>query len=361
MSWSFTILSDYARIVAPDHLKRWQAHVDDAESTHVFFHPLLVTSWMETYLPIRNLTPIFVWAQGPRGIVAMLPLVLWKRNWKNAFERLIVPMGFSDFDYHDPIFSREPDSAERSCFWKELTDTLAANYRFDRITLDGMAHESGEAWEPGEMCPYLKLDNLDSGESLLAFLKTSLRGDIRRQIRRINEIGEMKLVSYTDAEMLRAETFGRFMHAHSQRWPNAYKAPQFHANMIKAGLAAGVVDFTALMAGETELAWHLGFSYKGRYYYYMPAGNPEFLKYSPVKIHLFKLIERAILNGIEIYDHLRGEENYKDGWSDGHQTVHAQSIISGSASTAAKRKLLKLRAILPPPAPNRQGHSRLAA
>ena len=68
---------------------------------HVFFHPALCMAWLETYRPIRKLEPLFCIGDSNHNHF-FLPLVLWRKNWKNAFQKVIVPVGYSDFDYHEP-------------------------------------------------------------------------------------------------------------------------------------------------------------------------------------------------------------------------------------------------------------------
>lgn len=298
----------------------------EAKSWHVFFHPSMIDAWMKTYTPLRSLTPIVV--KGTVGkLNVFLPLVLWIRNWKHAFLRSFVPIGYSDFDYHDPIImGGNMDEEAKACFWKELVAFLKDNYVFDSYTIDGITDNmaSGGEWIKGEICPRLDLKDIKNEEDLMRFFKTSLRGDLRRQMRRLEEIGPLRFKEYKAWEDISETTFTRFMHNHSLRWPHAYKAPKFHENLLREGLRTGVVHFSTLSVGEMEIAWHLGFTYEGRYYYYMPAGNQDFMKYSPTKVHLYYLMRRAVLHKYSVFDHLRGEENYKAGWSNSH--IHLNTL-----------------------------------
>ncbi len=185
----------------------------------------------------------------------------------------------------------------------------------------------------------------------MKFFKTSLRGDLRRQMRRLEEIGPLKFKEYNSWEEIPAETFHRFMHQHSLRWPNAYKAPHFHENLLREGLKTGVTHFSTLSVGDAEIAWHLGFKYRGRYYYYMPAGNQDYFKYSPTKVHLFFLMLRSVEHGYEVFDHLRGEENYKSGWSNGHIYVNVLHGTMSNIRTHIADNMLKIKRLISPPPP----------
>lgn len=324
---------------------------ESVRSEHVFFHPSMIDAWMNTYSPIRNLTPIFIKAVH-NGTEAYLPLVLWTKNWKNAFIRTIVPVGYSDYDYHDPIVVGEkPDEDDIGGFWSELVDFLRSKFTFETFTFEGItdAMAIGPGWKQGEICPQLDLKEINDEEDLMKFFKTSLRGDIRRQMRRLEEIGDLRFKEYDSWEDIPAETFRLFMSQHSLRWPNAYKAPHFHENILREGLKTGVVHFSTLSVGDNEIAWHLGFSYRGRYYYYMPAGSQDFFKYSPTKIHLFYLMRRAVEQGYDVFDHLRGEENYKSGWSNGHIYVNTLSETTKGVRTLVADNLLKIKRLITPP------------
>lgn len=348
MRWSFDIISDFNR-----GIELCGEIFNCIDTPYVFSHPALLRAWWNTYIPLRDMKPIFIIGHSEDDNKCVFPFVLWKRNWKNAFLRMLIPIGYSDFDYHDPIFKTPLSDKDIPAFWCELMDFLKKSVKFDESVIDGITdlyRGTGDNWAQSEICPMLRLDDLDTEEDLMKFFKTSLRGDIRRQIRRLSEIGELKLVEYPDYDSIPESTFETFMKHHSLRWPNAYKAPDFHKNLLRYGLKAGCTHFSVLMAGNQEIAWHLGFEYAGRFYYYMPVGHHEFFKFSPTKIHLFFLVRRAIENGLTVFDHLRGEENYKDGWSNDAQHVNNYHLRLDSMSTHIKTNILKIRGlILPPP------------
>ena len=304
-------------------------------TAHVFYHPDLIKIWIRTYLPLRNLTSIFVWGNSEDGNQAFIPLVLWKKDWKGAFIKSIIPIGYSDYDYHDPLFTRTCNNQELASFWNCLVDFLKS-YKADEIILDGVRDQccsSDNPWTKEELCPLLNISSLHDENDLMLFFKTKLRGDIRRQLRRLNEIGNLRYIEYDSADTLPESLFEKFMEAHKLKWPQAYKAPHFHKLLVSTRNLNGPIHFSAILLNDTPIAWHLGFEFQNIYYYYMPAGNPDYQKYSPVKIHLYFLIVRAINKNYKVYDHLRGDEAYKSGWSDGKGNVNTLHITRKSFST----------------------------
>ncbi len=324
---------------------RWLDFLMKAEVSHVFYHPQIMRVWMDTYRPLRDLTPITIAATGGDGNRALLPLVLWKRSWRQGWVRSVLPVGASDYDYHDPLFLRRPSAEELADFWKGLTDFLKP-YGADEIMLSDMRTEvTGGAggWKEGDICPNKNLEGMDSEDRLMAFFSTKQRGDIRRQTRRLAEMGELTVREYASADEVPEDLWTRFMESHRRKWPRAYKAPGFHRRLLDCCSADGPVHFSALMVGDTPVAWHLGFEFRGVYYYYMPCGNADYRRQSPVKVHLYRLMARAIGKQLAVFDHLRGDEAYKDGWSDGFTHVNTLTVERPSAGFAVKKSLLNIK------------------
>lgn len=345
--WKIRIINDWKEIWGNEFQTQWNELLMVSPTSHVFFHPTVARIWIDTYLPLRVLDPLFVWGTNDSNEVFM-PLVLWHRNWKSAFLKSIVPVGYSDYDYHNPLFRNSISNEDLDAFWKDLTSELK-KVGADEILIDGItgscASHSG-SWMQGEICPSLNISEMKGEPDLMAFFGTKLRGDIRRQIRRLKEVAPLEFKQYASGKDVPSEVFEAFMEAHRNKWPKAYKAPGFHQNLINKCSLDGPIHFSTLNVGDTVVAWHLGFDFKGIYYYYMPAGNPEYLKFSPVKVHLYHLICRAIERGYTKYDHLRGDETYKSGWADGSQYVNTLYILGSGTAARLKDKILNIRKII---------------
>lgn len=323
MNWKFHWLTRWEEIWDESFVQQWQRWLDESPSAHAFFHPALVRAWIETYMPLRDIRPYFLIAESNKQKV-FFPLVLWRRNWKNAFQRLLIPVGYSDYDYHDPIIVHsDGDTLDNmESFWYSFKDELLNNapVRFDHVVLDGVRRRfagKGNQWKRCEICPWADLSQFNTIEEFLNSLKGSLRGDLRRQARRMKEIGEINFQIFDKSRKRDAhDELGPFLQAHSKRWPLAYKAPHFHEHILNYGIEAGCLHFSILRISGVSIAWHLGFIYHNRFYYYLPAQNEDYANLSPGKMLLFWCVEEAIKQRIQIFDHLRGEESYKIGWAD---------------------------------------------
>ena len=347
MSWKFHWLTKWDEIWHEDFVSQWQRWLDESPSAHVFYHPALVRAWIETYLPLRDIRPCFLVAEAP-GQMVFFPLVLWRRNWKNAFQKLLIPVGYSDYDYHDPLFTENVAQSDKNIFWQEFEQALSTSSPviYDRLLFDGIRQRSipysniqtkNQRWNKIESCPWIDLSKFKKPEEFLPSLKTSLRQDLRRQQRRMAEIGVIEFKSYgTGKEREALQEVPDFLAFHSCRWPGAYKAPGFFKYLFEYGMEANILRFPVLRLNSKTIAWHLVFQFQDKIYSYMPAHNKEFEKLSPGKVLLLRIIEDAIAQGLECYDFLRGEESYKVGWTDKTETLWSFQMDGGRLSSRLK-------------------------
>lgn len=341
--WTFTAHENWNEIYSQDFRSEWELLLSISPTAHVFFTPVLIDIWTETYRPIRKLSPLFI--KGKEGDnEVFFPLVIWEKNWKNAFQKVIVPAGYSDYDYHDPIFKFLPENIP--AFWEEVTAFLLKHYKVDAIEFLGIRHmEDLPGWTIDDTCPYLDLRDVHNTEELMSTFPHTLRKDIRRKIRHVEELGKLEMKEYFTWEEAE-EPFHTFMQIHAEKWPKSYKAPYFHENLLKKGLPCGIVHFTTLNLNDKPIAWNLGFEYNGIFHYYMATSDQGLNKYSPSKLHLFYLVNRAVEIGLHTYDHLKGEETYKSGWSSGTRYVYKKYKLSGLPLSYVKQPFIELKKVL---------------
>jgi CelD/BcsL family acetyltransferase involved in cellulose biosynthesis len=315
--WEFHWLTSWAEIWDESFVRQWQGWMDESPSAHVFFHPAMVKAWVETYWPLRNLQPYFIIAESANHKI-FFPLVLWKHNWKNAFQRMLIPVGYSDYDYHDPIFIGSFIKGINDNFWKVFFDEVEKqlNGIFDVISVDGL-HDFSLPTDikimRTEISPFFDLRKFNSLEEVVNSLSKRTREDVRRKKKKLEKLGKInyRIFSLNDIDDALAN-LPMILAEHSIRWPDSYKAPDFHKNLVKYSLPAGLLHMSELSLDDKPISWHIGFLYNSRYYWYMPVYKSEFHKYSLGQTHLFMCIEDALTKGAVIFDFLRGKEDYKN-------------------------------------------------
>ncbi|MCG8432157.1 MAG: GNAT family N-acetyltransferase, partial [Candidatus Omnitrophica bacterium] len=263
-SWKHKVYRSWDEVDDPAFVRQWEQWMAGSAENHVFNHPSLVSAWTDTYRTLQDIRPLYIVAESEETTV-FLPLVLWRRNWKNAMVRLIVPAGYSDYDYHDPVLSGKDGQTLPDSFWLSMENFISseAGARYDEIMLNGIRAMPGDqkGWEKDVVeCPYIDMSAYRDFEDFFSGLKKKLRSDINRRKRRIRELGELTYhVHQTDGVHEAVQSLSPMLEAHSKRRPKAYKAPGFHEALIRYGLPEAIVHFSELRLDGKTISWRLGF------------------------------------------------------------------------------------------------------
>ncbi|NTU90459.1 MAG: GNAT family N-acetyltransferase [Chlorobiaceae bacterium] len=343
-SWKFQIYRSWDEVDGKAFLDQWSRWIEAAPEGHAFYHPSILKAWTDTYRTLQDIQPWYVVACSG-DLTFFLPLILWKRNWKNAFLRMIVPAGFSDFDYHDPIITGLATREEICAFWDAVEKYVFIdnNNSYDEVSLPGM-HIPGKSsqWDADvDACPYIDLSLFKDHQAYFSQLKGGLRQDLGRRERRMSEKGLIEFKRYGADELDQAlAALPSFLDAHRKRWPKAYKAPGLHENILKSALATDVVHFSELRFNGLAISWHLGFAFKSRFYHYIPALSEDeaYKNYSPGKIHLSYLIKDSFAQGLRIFDFLRGAHDYKGSWTDKEIQLYRYARESGRIDSRLRQQ-----------------------
>ena len=349
-TWKIQVLRSWDEVEDPSFVEQWTDWAERSRGVHVFNHPRLLSAWTDAYRSLEQISPHYVIAE-KEGALVFLPLVLWRRNWKNAFVRTIIPAGYSDYDYHDPLVVGDASGQLLQVFWKQLLQDVIrdAELRYDMVDLRGMRVPGKHfPWVKEETCPYADLRRYRDYEDYFGKLGKSLRKDIRKRTRMLEEHGRVDFHVYGPGELAAAlDALAVFLGVHANRWPNAYKAPGFHEELLRKTLPAGIAHFSEIRIDNEPVSWELGFRYRKRAYSYMPAYLKEYANCSPGKVHLAFLIEDGFSNGVEIFDFMRGSEEYKEKWTDDEVALyrhgHRCSAPQSRLKLAARDMLLSVK------------------
>ena len=344
--WKFTWFTNWDKIMSDDFMSRWQQWIDNADDPHVFYHPVMGKIWIETYLPLRKIQPLFCLAE-QEDMKIFMPLVMWRRNWKNAFLKHIIPLGYSDYDYNDSLVIGGPGWKDIDQFWEKLIADLKKKNP-DKIEITGIrgGRVSGlHNWVKDVICPYIRIDGyLDANDYVdKNFSKNSI-SELKRRKRRLLELGNYNFTTYAHTTICEAVLeLSDFLETHNQRWPNAYKPPGYHRRLLQVGLKSGLVHFSVLKLSGVSISWRLGFIFRHRFYSYMPAFKTEYRKYGIGKLHLLYCIEQAMKNNCDIFDQLRGQEEYKNDFQSGYTTLIKYNIDFSSMKSNLKTTAVRLK------------------
>ncbi len=343
----FKWITSWDEVWSEDFMAEWEGWMDVSPTAHIFFHPAMVRAWVKTYLPLRHLQPLFCIVQSEDQTI-FLPLVVWQRAWRGAWMRMVIPVGYADFDYHDPIVvgasPQLPDS-----FWEEFAMALARDRQggYDQVSIAGLSTEmcgKGRSWMVEDVSLSVTLGQFDSYEAFVLRLKPKMRRSLYKERHALQELGELSYHRFTSTELPEAlESLSVMLYHHTRRWQDAYKAPHFHTNLITEAMEAGVLHFAHLCLDGKPISWSLGFVYKGRYAYYMPAYDECYRAYGVGKMMMFLTIEALFGEGVGVFDLLRGAEAYKEKIATSSQSLYTLSYDTPRLETRLKSRLLKLK------------------
>jgi CelD/BcsL family acetyltransferase involved in cellulose biosynthesis len=336
----FEWLTRWDEVWDPSFVKWWKELMERSPDGHVFFEPCMVRAWYETYRNLRRIEPRFLIARLNSECAVFYPLVLDRGGWKDAWLRVIQPVGRNEFDYQDPIVSGECTKAIGSSFWQDIVDELSRmGGDFDILEIPRVRQGRTlgfEGFAETGSAPYLELARFKSFEQLLMALSRNLRHDVRRQQRHLSALGILTMdVLGKDGLKSAMEILPRFLSHYRARWeptcsklmPWPSRKDDFYKNLLANVLPSGFLHISVLKCGEKAISWHVGFLYKRRFYADTATFDSAFSNYSPGKVHLAKLLEEAFRQQVEVFDFLAGAESYKLWWTQQAIGLYRLSIL----------------------------------
>lgn len=174
-----------------------------------------------------------------------------------------------------------------------------------------------------DICPTIALP--DTAEEYHKQLKKSFLQDLRRGDRRLREKGNLTLVDHVaphngDWTQLKDQ----LSDLQSQRMRTKGEVPLwkgplggFVKDVLKAANDADALRLTGLYLDGKLIAYELCFLHRTTIFAWSRAFDEEYRNTGPGKIALLHLLETGIAQGYRVFDLLRGEEPYKELWTNG--------------------------------------------
>jgi CelD/BcsL family acetyltransferase involved in cellulose biosynthesis len=156
-----------------------------------------------------------------------------------------------------------------------------------------------------------------SFQDYLSGLSQNARHNMVRTCRKtLDELGASFVrIAEQDSLPIALEEFFRL---HEMRWSQKEEDSVLSAQMrdflrdaIRRLAQSGIPVIHALKTGDKTISMCLGFEYRNRYQYYLSGFDPAYLRYSPGRCLLSKIIEEAHERRLKEVDLLRGDEEYK--------------------------------------------------
>jgi CelD/BcsL family acetyltransferase involved in cellulose biosynthesis len=271
--------------------------------------------WLKSAMQFEDETRIITVFSNQKEIVAVLPLSMTR----NLLGGTVAHFLGSRFN---------PDPLGLICATENIAEaaTCIRNYfenetDWDQLTIDWTTHKECKYWnvegEAQSIAPYLTLE--DGFEGVLHSFRKKKRYNLKASVRKLMEDRSAKVV-YCETSEEKLAFFDEFFILHERRAQerginSSLKSKAFrdhHKQVIKDSDYARI--YALRLDGQT-ISVVYGFLFADRFYYYQVAHDPEFAKFSPGKVLLFKVIENCSELGCKEFNFLQGDEDYKRFWA----------------------------------------------
>jgi CelD/BcsL family acetyltransferase involved in cellulose biosynthesis len=159
--------------------------------------------------------------------------------------------------------------------------------------------------------------------------RKKIKNDIQRQIKRLNELGDLKFEIIDDPNLCKEYT-NILINQKRERFkntsvPDSLKneyVRNFYINVFEDDLLKRNCHLSILKLNNEVIACHWGIINNNVFYYLMPTFDNNYSNYSPGKILIYYLMNWAIENRIKFFDFTIGSEDYKKDWSDNQMILY---------------------------------------
>ena len=294
-----------------------------------------LSTWWEHFKEGRELFVVITEQGG--NVVGIAPLAIER----GRLGRRLHFLGQPGSDYSDFIAGKDAEGCLDS-----LLEPVLSGQEWDTTVLGGIAGDSpnfrrlAAIWENigprGEYradgpAPYLTLgENWDDYQKGLS---RKLVTDTRRRLRRLQDTGTLEFKRCSGSEEV-AGLLDQMVSLKSARYratgardifSDGRRRDFYHEVALKL-LDRGWLDLSYLELSGMVVAIHFGFVYSNRFFHYMPSFRQEYAPFSPGRLLVEHQVRWAFETGLEEFDFLMGDDQYKYEWTDTFRTVYTFSL-----------------------------------
>ena len=311
----------------PVNGQQWNALLAETAGASVFQTYEWFESWWTTLGGKNELFVVTMW--DGQTLLGIAPLMIVRRTGLRSLEFTGTP----NADYQDFILGRRA---------AELLPLLARQLferrdAWDMIVLRNVPTDSPTfAVLPAAMRS-LGLGATDFERVSCPMLQISSRpGDVERSRRRYSLRRRVKgLQQHGDVTFMRFETQSQvkyylplFFDQYQERRrgtaaARSFNRPEvraFYEALTKSLLPRGWLHFSVLKCGERPVAFHFGFEFDGRLFWYKPCFDPTMARQSPGTVLLYFLIQDAHEKNLTELDFTVGAEPFKYRYTTAERT-----------------------------------------
>jgi len=306
---------------------QWNDLLRDSEINEIFLTYQWIKCWWNCFGLNKELF-ILIAREGGQ-VIGIAPLMLSSKGWGKLRYTVVEFLGTGESDYCDFIVA--PDNKERVlqeflAFFGTRTDS------WDVISLRNVPEHSGTVSVLQKVlhnspynvrqavtfsCPTMMIQE-DPDFALQCTKKKSLK----RHFNYFDRSGDLTFRTLQTRDEILA-VLEDFFQQHIERRAIAGGLSKFHDKsarefyrcLVTSLLSPGWVKFAVVTFNEIPIAYHFGFEYFGKFVWYKPTLNIDYINKSPGEVLIKYLVEDAIQRQMTEFDFTIGDEAFKQRFS----------------------------------------------
>ena len=311
----------------PVDRRRWNALVEETDGGTIFQTHEWCECWWTAFGHRHQLFLITIWDD--ESLVGIAPLMILRRAGLRRLEFI----GSSNADYQDFILGERAAELlpllahflfEHRNAWSMMVLRNVPTNSLTFTLLPAAMRSLGLGATDFERvsCPALELSSHPDEASRLPD-SYSFRRRIK-QLRRLGELTFTRCCTPSQVDYYLPQFFEQYVER--RRGSVAAKLlgrsdiRAFYFALAKSMLPAGWLHFSALECAGRPVAFHFGFEFRGRLYWYKPSFDPKLARYSPGTALLSYLIRDAVERDLKELDFTVGAEAFKYRYANAQRT-----------------------------------------
>lgn len=301
----------------------WDSLLVQSQNDTIFLTHEWLLAWWETYGANRALHILQV--MNDEKIIGFLPFMIRKCSFLGFSVKIVEFLGSPRSDYSDFIITESHESVleafvqylcEHRCLWDIISLSQIPETSSSIPLLRSILTKMKMRFRISvcDVCPSLVFTDKDSTLTRQKIVKKNVR-----KVKALSQLGCVKFYHSEDFEQIQYMLVG-FFKQHIYRWQNTLtpslfhdvRHRQFYARLAESFFKKKWLRFGVLQLDEKTIAFHFGFQYKKKLFWYKPSFDVAFAQYSPGDILIKFLIEYAFDNHLSEFDFTRGNEPFKD-------------------------------------------------
>jgi CelD/BcsL family acetyltransferase involved in cellulose biosynthesis len=256
-------------------------------------------------------------------LIAFLPAFVAPSPGSQARCLFLLGTGISDYLdlLYDPEWHDQVSGLITPWLTTRLEPGVCCDFQALRPNSTLLTAFQGPRWtcatSQSNVCPFL---HLDPGRDLAVVVPSHQLHNWRYYTRRAQARGALTIQCAAQSDL--AQSLEVFFHLHEARWSDrgssgALAAPElraFHCAAAAGFAALGLLRLYVLRINSAPVAALYGFHQRDRFYFYLSGFDPIYESLSPGVLLIGHALQKALAEGAECFDFLRGRESYKYLW-----------------------------------------------